>query len=63
MDLAWNTSAKSAKKMLILPKSRFTVDCIGWTEWRHQSTRGNWKWISPRALRWLAPALTTNNHL
>jgi len=40
--------------MLILQKGRSTVD---WTERRHQATRWRWKWISPRALEWLAPAL------
>jgi len=39
--------------MLILQKYRGTID---WTEWRHQATRGNWKWIS-WALEWLPLAL------
>jgi len=39
---------------MLMQKARATV---GWKEWRHQSTRGRWKWISPRALEWFALAL------
>jgi len=50
------SSKRCAKRMFILQKGRAAVD---WTEWRHEDTRGWWKWISPRALEWLAQALTT----
>jgi len=40
--------------MLTLQKVCVTVESIGWTEWRHQATRGRSKLVSSRALEWLA---------
>ena len=48
-----HTGKRCAKRMLILQKGRATDD---WTEWCCQAMRERWKWISRRALEWLAPA-------